>query len=342
MTTRDERIARIVAAGCRAPSVHNTQPWSVRVEDHGHLTVRADPSRQLDRCDPQGREMFISCGAFLLNLRVGAAHEGLDAHVQLSPDPDDLLLAARVTLDDRGAPSTFDPALFRALTSRRTVRGGAAARPLQSPDVERLRRAVVLEHADVVFLGPHDAARGRLVSAMRRAEALALGDDALLAQDRSWLGVSRDRVDGVPVDAMGGWFRESVVDQHSLDRDVASGARTFETGATSALLTTPQDGPRHWLVVGQALERMLLVATTRGIQASFATRVLENPATRAEVERAFHLDSRAQVLLRFRYGSGAPFTPRREPDDVIRAGSHGSHDQGAAPDRDEDRTGRSS
>jgi hypothetical protein len=312
MGTNDERIARIIGAGIQAPSVHNTQPWSVQVDDDRHLTVRADPSRQLRHCDPQGREMFISCGAFLMNVRVAAAHEGLDAFVQLAPDRSDPLLAARVTLSGLSAPGFFDTGLFDAIATRRTARGAIATRPLEP----LLRRAVALEHAGVVFLGPRDATWGHLVSSMRRAEALAVREGTPLAEDRTWMGVSRDRSDGVPVDAMGRWFQEPIVDPHAPERDEASGARTFESNATSAVVTTLGDGPCNWLAAGQALERMLLVATTRGIQASFATRVLENPDTRAEVERAFQLEARAQMLLRFRYGAGAPFTPRRDIDDV--------------------------
>jgi hypothetical protein len=318
METKDERIARIIGAGIQAPSVHNTQPWSVQVDDDRHLTVRADPSRQLRHCDPQGREMFISCGAFLMNVRVAAAHEGLDAVVQLAPDRSDPLLAARITLGELSAPGFFDAGLFDAIATRRTARGAITHRPLDPADVELLRRAVVLEHAGVAFLARRDAAAGNLVWSMRRAEALAVREGAPLAEDRTWLGVGRGRSDGVPVDAMGGWFQEPVIDPHAPERDEASGARTYESNATSAVITTLGDGPCNWLAAGQALERMLLVGVTRGIQASFATRVLENPDTRAEVERAFHLDARAQMLVRFRYGSGAPFTPRRDIDEVTR------------------------
>ena len=316
MGTTNERIARIIGAGTRAPSVHNTQPWSVQVDDERHLTVRADPSRQLRHCDPEGREMLISCGAFLMNLRVAAAHEGLDAYVQLAPDRRDRWLAARVTLSTLAAPGFFDASLYAAIATRRTARGAAVTRPVDRADRELLRRAVDLEHAGVVFLDPRDAARGHLVSTMRRAEALAVRDQAPLAEDRNWLGVSRERPDGVPVAALGGWTDEPIADPHAALRDEAVGARTFEGNATSAIITTLGDGPCNWLVAGQALERMLLVAATRGIQASVATRVLENPETRTEIEEAFHLESRAQMLLRFRYGTGAPSTPRRDVDDV--------------------------
>lgn len=64
-----EEIARLaVAAAIQAPSVHNTQPWWFS-SDERELKVDADAERQLQVADPDGREMLISCGAALFNLR---------------------------------------------------------------------------------------------------------------------------------------------------------------------------------------------------------------------------------------------------------------------------------
>jgi hypothetical protein len=309
-------IDRIVEAGTRAPSIHNVQPWSVEV-DGETLDVRADPARMLPDIDPTGRETFLSCGAFLLNARVAAEHEGLDAAVRLLPRRDDPMLVARVALSPLVAPTLDEPGLADALWTRRTARGNSPDRPVDPDVLAALRRAVVMEHGDVTFLGPGDAARGHLLSTMRRAEALASLAPARVATDREWLGVPRGRPDGVPVDSMGAWFAEPVLDPHSASRDDVGGARTFEGRATVAVLTTLGDGPYSWLVAGQALERMLLVAATHGVHAAFATQVLEDPSTRSAVESAFCPQASAQMLVRLGYGAAGPATPRRELDDVL-------------------------
>ncbi len=316
MEGRSTRMERIVEAGTRAPSIHNVQPWSVDVDGES-LDVRADRSRMLPSIDPSGRETFLSCGAFLLNVRVAAEREGLDASVRLLPRRDDPLLVARVTTSPLVAPSFDEPGLADALATRRTARGNTPDRPVDPDVLAALRRAVVLEDADVRFLGPRDAARGHLLSTMRRAEALASLAPARVATDREWLGVPRGRADGVPVDSLGGWFADPALDAHTHARDEVGGARTFEGRATVALLTTPGDGPYNWLVAGQALERMLLVAATHGVHAAFATQVLEDASTRSALERAFCPEESAQMLVRLGYGAAGPATPRRELDDVL-------------------------
>ena len=51
-----------------APSSHNTQPWRFIINSD-ELLVCADRTRSLPNIDPFDRELIISCGAALFNLR---------------------------------------------------------------------------------------------------------------------------------------------------------------------------------------------------------------------------------------------------------------------------------
>ncbi len=86
-TVVDNDILRAaVQLACRAPSLHNSQPWQLVAEGTGlHLYV--DPSRILYHADKSGREAFISCGAILDHLRVAMAAAGWTANVDRFPDP---------------------------------------------------------------------------------------------------------------------------------------------------------------------------------------------------------------------------------------------------------------
>src|SRR5262245_60599888 len=84
-----------IQAATAAPSVHNTQPWLFRLRGSG-LEVLADPRRRLSTVDPDGREMYVSVGAALFNLRVALAARGWHERAVLIPDPQMPLLAARL------------------------------------------------------------------------------------------------------------------------------------------------------------------------------------------------------------------------------------------------------
>ena len=78
-----------VQLACRAPSLHNSQPWQWVVEDAG-LHLYLDRSRILPSTDKSGREAHIGCGAVLDHLCVAMAAAGWTANVDRFPDPNNV------------------------------------------------------------------------------------------------------------------------------------------------------------------------------------------------------------------------------------------------------------
>ena len=77
----------LVHMACRAPSIHNTQPWAWRLAGADTIELYADRRRQLAQIDPEGRALAISCGAALHHLVVAAEGFGLVAETHLLPLP---------------------------------------------------------------------------------------------------------------------------------------------------------------------------------------------------------------------------------------------------------------
>ena len=75
-----EVVNRLVGAAVMAPSSHNSQPWIFRVRGRC-IGVIADRTRALPANDPDDRELTLSCGCALFNMRVAAAHAGLGTRV---------------------------------------------------------------------------------------------------------------------------------------------------------------------------------------------------------------------------------------------------------------------
>ena len=86
----------IIGFACRAPSVHNTQPWRWRLRGD-RVDLIADSSRRVVHADPDGRDLMLSCGAALHHLQVAAAGLGWDTRVVRCPDSDDEHLLASAT-----------------------------------------------------------------------------------------------------------------------------------------------------------------------------------------------------------------------------------------------------
>ncbi|MFD6091466.1 Acg family FMN-binding oxidoreductase [Oerskovia sp. NPDC060338] len=316
MSIDDPRIERILAAASRAPSVHNTQPWSVRVRGTT-LDVLADDSRRLTHADPAGREMLISCGAFLANLRVAARRESFRPVLTLLPDDADPALVARVDLVPGVLPDADELDLAVAIERRATSRVPFEDQPLDADVVDDLDKAATSEGARLVTLAPQAPERTVLLDLVREAEEAAGKDHSGRVEQARWVTNDPDRPDGIPVAALGPRSEDALAPVRHFGGDSTSDRAAFEHRSTLAVLTTPGDSVRDWLAAGQALERVLLTATTYFVHASFATTVLENPTTRAALTAA--LDAGApQMVLRLGYSATSPRTPRRPADDVVR------------------------
>ncbi|MGW4796077.1 Acg family FMN-binding oxidoreductase [Nonomuraea sp. NPDC004297] len=103
--------------------------------------------------------------------------------------------------------------------------------------------------------------------------------------------------------------------------DLAPGSARFEADPRLAALFTQGDGPRDWLRAGQALERVLLTATARGVSASLSARPLGLRAPQHRGDRVGPF-GHVQMLAMFGYG---PPVRRVPPRSVIetREARHG-------------------
>ncbi|MFD6446846.1 Acg family FMN-binding oxidoreductase [Promicromonospora sp. NPDC060204] len=315
MDVVDSRVERILRAAASAPSVHNTQPW--RVEVTGRTVVlRADPARQLRHSDPSGREMLISCGAFLFNARTAARRESLSATVHVLPARDDPLLVATMRLEPGPVPNTDELELAVAIARRTTSRVPFDDQPLFTDALLAIGQAARDEGAELRPVQPSEPARAEVMTLVRRAEALAAEDPATRGEELAWTATDADRADGIPAELLG---PAAVDDGAPVRRFLASrGSAQFEQHSTMALLSTPGDSPRDWVAAGQALEHVLLVAITYFVHASFATTVLENPTTRHDLRRVLSLDEAPQMLMRLGYSSLPRHAPRRTEEEILR------------------------
>jgi hypothetical protein len=79
-------ITRLRAAADAAPSILNTKPWELNQVAADRIELRPDWTRHLEVIDPRHRELFISCGAALFNLRMAIRVTGHDPVIWLLPD----------------------------------------------------------------------------------------------------------------------------------------------------------------------------------------------------------------------------------------------------------------
>ena len=324
MTTSTPELAVIrdaVELACRAPSVHNSQPWRW-VTDGPRLHLFADTGRLISAADPQGREITLSCGAALDHFVVAMAAAGWDTAVTRFPDSDKPSHLASVTFSPASSGADgMRSALAEAISRRRTDR-----RPFGAPGgwaqfEVSLRRAIIPFHVmcDVVL----DDARPRLADASRLTQEIRQSDPSYEAELQWWTSpfVSGE---GVPQSALVSAAQAALVD---VARDFPFRSTGGPVDATPdqskivVLSTHHEDGRLDVLRCGEALSALLLECTVAGLATCTLTHMTELAPSREIVRELTGQHGLPQLLVRVGTspddGEGAAKTPRRPLDDVF-------------------------
>lgn len=314
----DETTLRaILELACRAPSVHNTQPWAWVVRDT-MLLLRADPHRKLLHADPNERDLVMSCGAVLHELVVSAAGMGWECAVHRIPEPGRTDLLAVVMFSPRD-PDVEDLGRLAAIEQRHTDRRQVSSWPVPRERLDHL--AALARIFGVVASAVPDHLRPVVTAALDTARAHQTTDEACLAELYSWTH---------------GGSEAAIPESSLLDADADPSSYTrFPTGTLAEgqdeagmpaeewlVLATASDDPVAWLRTGEALDAMWLSCTTSGLALVPYTQVIEVGSTRRTLQHDLLGDNSCpHVLVRIgwpqRQHRPLPPTPRRAIDDVL-------------------------
>src|SRR5271165_6437978 len=197
-TLSTQVLQKAVQLACRAPSVHNSQPWRWVAEGEA-LRLFVDRHRTVPGTDRSGREVIISCGAVLDHLRVAMLAVGWDSLIERFPNPNDPDHLA--SIEFRSVDHVTDAQRKRAdaILQRRTDR-----LPLGRPTYWDLFEPVLrstfddsLATLDVLS----DDVRPRLAETSQLTEALRR-DDSSYHAELEWWTSPFTLTEGVPASAL--------------------------------------------------------------------------------------------------------------------------------------------
>ena len=313
-------MASAVELACRAPSVHNSQPWHW-VAEGPELKLFFEPHRVPHATDLTGRETIISCGAVLDHLRVAVAAAGWQANVARFPNPNDLDHLATIDFSPMEFVTDAHRARADAILHRRTDRLPFAPPP-SWPTFEPVLRSTVDTDKAALYVLP-ETVRPQLAEASRLTESLRRYDSSYHAE-LQWWTAPFEVADGVPYSSL-----VSV-----SERDRVDVARVFPAGehpdrrsevdhdrSTILALSTYGDSRREALGCGEVLSDVLLEATMAGLATCTLTHMTELEASREIIRALTGGSGDPQLLIRVgmvpAIGEVPPATPRRPLADVL-------------------------
>jgi nitroreductase len=312
MTGYDEEdLRRAAAAGIRAPSLHNSQPWLFCLCDAAievHVDARLPDAAWAAR---------LACGAAACNARLALAVAGRPAVVTLHPDAADRELVAQLTRGPARRPTYAEEDLHAAVTRRHSNRGPFWATPVPAEIRVRLLDAARAEGAWLDLLVGMTALSA-FAEIARGADRVLRRDDAYQMQVAGWTDVD-GAPDGIPVVA-GAPLPEpqDLIPQRFFNGRRRQPGRDYEPEPLVGILSVSGDQPIDQTAAGLALQRVLLTATDAGLDSSMLSQPIEVPAAREQLRRSLGRPGWPQMAIRFGYGTPGHPTPRRTVAEVMR------------------------
>jgi len=308
-------IHSILQSASLAPSSHNTQPWYFSVSED-YLGLYADRTRALAVNDPEDRELTISCGCALMNLRIAAANADLLPVTELVPDEQeqDLLAVVELHSSDR---LQQEADLFASIPGRRTYRKRFEDRPVPGATLKYLAEAARVEDAWLEVVDSEEKRNGvaRLVS---QGDAIQWANPSWRRELAAWMHPRRQG-DGLTVPGLVAPVAKAVVRTFDMGRGVAAKDNQLAAGSPLiAVLGSEQDGTEDWLRTGQALQRVLLKAFQQGLQASYLNQPIQVAPLRSKLRDMLVGSGFPQVMLRLGFpGEKIAAAPRRPLEDIV-------------------------
>jgi len=275
-------ITKFVAeAVAHAPSVYHTLPWWFSTTDTT-TCLHADTERRLPVIDPAGREMLISCGAAVFTARVASRYFGVGPEVRLLPHADIPNLIAEFSCPSEPKPtSDYERRLFDEITARADYQGEFDSDRVPSGVISTLAEEAARENATLLVLG--DEGHRAAMLAVTATAQVAFGlDSARTGEIAAWEPV-RAHLPQNP-----GW-----------GAPVAAPSTAAGSPGVVTVLATSGDDRVDWVRAGQALQRILLVASSKGVSAALSAEAIEFASLREFIRAELVGGDYPQMVLRF-------------------------------------------
>lgn len=322
------RLAEALRLAALAPSMHNTQPWVVRIESRNDWVLGSDPGRWLPEVDPFNRGTLIAIGAFLENLIQVCRDWGQAVEYRVMAT--DARQTDLVQLRLRPAPALAQG--IEAVRLRRTLRSRFSQEVLRRDDLDFA--AGDPEH---LHYFPADSAGGRRLSeATIEATQAQTARDEAQAELAQWIRWSDDdarrHLDGLTpasleLDRATSWFvrqffsAKDVMKPSFRSRRVGDTAEQVRNCGGWMVLTADSQEVDAVIEAGRRFERFFLRARGRRIGVHPMTQVLEEQPWQPRIGHELGLYRPALAVMRVGYREpyALPVSVRRPLDSFVRA-----------------------
>lgn len=311
-----------------APSSHNTQPWRFSV-DGNSIIISPDFKRRLEASDRTNRELYISLGAVIGNLKVAAHYFGWETTEVI--EEQEGVTSKKIELQHGYKRTPEDEELFRAITKRVSNRRSHQNKVVP-PEMQEAILRFAADSGIQIELVEDSGQKSKIGELTGQGEEEAFSNINFRNELEKWVRPSstKDR-DGMPISGLvspSGRLPNFFVEK-GFWAVVKSGIGSGEAASITKELISQQtagvgvisapDDPQSWMKVGELFEKIALKAASIGLSTSVLAVLIETGEFHKELQATINSKERPQMMFRLGYTSvEAPLAPRWRAEELAK------------------------
>lgn len=308
-----EDLLFMVERATKAPSGHNTQPWLFKINIDS-IEVHPNFAKSLPIVDPHNRELFISLGCAIENLRIAATVRGYNSTISIADNG-----VTTIGFSENETCSALFEQIVRRQTNRRVYNGLS----INDSTIQELCSIFSEEGVYLHCYKKGSAEFNAISDAIRKGNMIQMSDSSFIKELKSWMRYNKSEAtkscDGLSYAVFGApnlprWISKSIIasvlNGKSQNR---SDEKKIRSSSHFALFTTSMNTITEWINLGRYLQRFLLTCTKMGIASSF----LNPPCELRELSELLAqsltiLGEYPTIILRLGYAEEMPYSLRMD------------------------------
>ena len=291
-----DKIRFLSRYGSLAPSVHNTQPWTIEYEED-RMFLAPDSNVALHQADPEGIWQYFSLGAYAENVCQAAEAYGLEAEVVF--DSEKLQIRFR-----EGESQNLG--LLDAITKRSSVKRPYSMVPLDVEFERRLSELKVEAGVSLIVANQGSSLFDSCVEVHMRAMQITVKNSGFVRELSRWMRANNTRSEtGMPGFVVGLPLLPSLILPKVLK--VVPGAfakaenmeqQLIKSSSGLVVVTAENTNPQTMINVGIYTERLWLDIIRAGMVGHPMTAALHNADSSSELAKVLGTQNRPVFLMR--------------------------------------------
>jgi len=294
-----EELHEVLDAARWAPSVHNTQPWKVKV-DADKFIILPDAAHKLVYGDPTGRQAFISRGIFTEACIIALGHAGFTA-------PKPKLEGEAIILKLSSTAKLGRDEDISALKDRFTDRTVYKKMELPVEVINKIKEA--WSSSDVSIAATNDRKIiEKTAELTRQALSLAFSNPDFRKELTDYFVAKPSAPYGIPLSTLGtGKLKARAVKQlirSGLNRKQEAQLEYERWSSASGLvfILAGGDSKPYWLESGRAYLRASLELQKLGLSQATSAAIVEAADFHEDIEKMLGTEKRIECVIRFGLG----------------------------------------